>query len=75
MKIEQQEPEFRPVVITLESEMEAMVLSAALAKTSSSVEGQEDFLYGLYVALTDAADYTGTLEAIKTLTGIQVRRV
>jgi hypothetical protein len=50
MKFEKAEPEFSPIVITLETEMEAQALRAVLANViGHKVDG--DFLFKLYEKL------------------------
>lgn len=52
MKFEKTEPEFSPIIITLESDVEAQALMATL----SSVVGHGldgEFLYNLYVKLDE----------------------
>jgi hypothetical protein len=52
MKFEKTEPEFSPIVITLETKLEAQALLAALANiVGHKIDG--DFLFKLYGKLDD----------------------
>lgn len=54
MKVEQSQPEFRPVVITLESEAEVAKLTAVIGRTTDS---EDHFLADLYALLEGIVSY------------------
>lgn len=54
MKVEQSQPEFRPVVITLESAKEVAKLTALIGRT---IDSEDNFFADLYSLLDDIVDW------------------
>ena len=54
MKVEQSQPEFRPVVITLESEAEVAKLTALVGRI---IDSEDNFFADLYSLLEDIVDW------------------